>query len=242
MNIRCIAIDDEPFALAVIQKDIRRISFLELVGAYTNPFDARDAIRQSTVDLLFLDIQMPTLTGIQFLRSLSDPPLVILTTAYEQYAVEGFELNVVDYLVKPTPFERFLRAVNKAHDLLRVRQTEANTFSSEASERTFFFVYSGYREIKLFHDEILYIEGLKDYVKLYAVNQDTKPLLIRMNLKAVETKLIPGQFCRVHQSFIVSLAHITSFQRAKLFIGTREIPIGGRFADEFEKVYRNSSV
>lgn len=235
MTIRCIAVDDEPFALEVIKKDIRKVPFLELLGTYTNPFDAEAALQDNNVDLLFLDIQMPTLTGLQFLRRLPAPPLVILTTAYEQYALEGFDLNVVDYLVKPTPFERFLRAVNKAHDLFRVNQP----VTPEVSERTFFFVHSGYREVKLFHDEILYVEGLKDYVKLFTIQQPVKPLLVRMNLKAIEAKLPAHHFCRIHHSFIVSLAHIGSFQRSKVFVGNREIPIGGRFAEEFEKIYRH---
>lgn len=242
MTIRCIAVDDEPFALEVLKKDIRKVPFLDLVGTYTSPFDAREALRQDKIDLLFLDIQMPTLTGLQFVRSLPSPPLVILTTAYEQYALEGFDLNVVDYLVKPTPFERFLRAVSKAHDLFRVNQPEqlAGSMPLEVNERSFFFVHSGYREVKLFHDEILYVEGLKDYVKIFTTHQPTRPLLVRMNLKAIEAKLIPGQFCRIHHSFIVSLAHVTSFQRSKVFVGARDIPIGGRFAEEFEKAYRQN--
>jgi DNA-binding LytR/AlgR family response regulator len=240
MPIRCIAIDDEPFALEILRKEISKIPYLELLGTFVSPFEARAIIQQGNVDLLFLDIQMPTLTGLQFLRSLPQPPLVILTTAYEQYALEGFDLNVVDYLVKPTPFDRFLRAVNKAQDLLQLKGKEAMPPPVHLPERPFFFVHSAYREIKIFQDELLYAEGLKDYVKLYTMQHLTKPLLIRMTLKSLEAKLDSGRFCRVHQSFIVNVEHISSFQRARVFIGSREIPVGGHFSEAFEKMYRQT--
>ncbi len=248
-KLRCIAIDDEPFALEILADDIGRVPFLELVGQFSSPLDAWEVLQREPIDLLFLDIQMSTLTGIQFLRTLSRPPMVIFTTAYEQYALEGYELAVVDYLLKPIPFERFMKAVNKAYELFRLRQPAFDRYSDELSTSSaepttkppgpavnYFFIFSEYREIKIFYDDILYVEGLKDYVKIFTTQQP-RPHLSRLTLKAADAKLPADAFCRVHKSFIVSLAKISSFQRTKLFIGKQEIPIGGNYANEFERRY-----
>jgi DNA-binding LytR/AlgR family response regulator len=257
MSLRCIAIDDEPFALDLLADDIGKIPFLELVGQFSGPLAALELLRQEPVDLLFLDIQMPTLTGIQFLRTLSGsptqrPPMVIFTTAYEQYAVESYELSVVDYLLKPIPFGRFLTAVNKAHDLhlLRYPSIEAlitNALPAEESAMVvsptvlpaapdFFFIFSEYQQIKIFFGEVLYVEGLKDYVKIYTTQQP-RPYLSRLTLKAIEAKLPAEVFCRVHKSFIVALGQISSFQRSRLFVGGAEIPIGSSYLAGFESRY-----
>lgn len=239
--LRCLAIDDEPFALEILADDIGKVPFLELVGQFASPLDAAAVLRQEPIDLLFLDIQMPTQTGIQFLRTLSQPPMVIFTTAYEQYALEGYELAVVDYLLKPIPFERFLKAVNKAHDLFMLRQFAADQPTAVSpvplppTERGYLFIFSEYREIKIFHDEILYVEGLKDYVKIFTTQQ-SRPFLSRLTLKAIEAKL-PDDFCRVHKSFIIPLARISSFQRTKLFVGKQEIPVGTSYVADFERKY-----
>lgn len=232
--MRCIAVDDEPFALRLIADDIGKIPFLELVKTCTSPLEALHYLQRNTVDLLFLDIQMPVLKGTEFLRTLKNPPLVIITTAFEQYALEGFELNVIDYVVKPIPFERFLKAVNKAHDqyLLRNRKPEDK-------EKTFFFVHSEYKELKIFHHQILYVEGLKDYVKIF-LNTQPRPVLTRLNLKGIESKLPEDEFCRVHNSYIVPLSKITSTQKSQLFIGEIPIPIGDKFAEDFMKKYKST--
>jgi len=249
-KLRCIAIDDEPFALEILADDIRKVPFLELAGQFSSPLDAGLMLQQESIQLVFLDIQMPTLTGMQFLRALVNPPLVIMTTAYEQYALEGYELAVVDYLLKPIPFERFLKAVNKAYDLFTLRQYTLRQSSQRSLEspadsqpaetlvpgRNYFFIFSEYREIKIFYDDVLYIEGLKDYVKIYTTQQ-LKPYLSRLTLKAVEAKLPDPLFCRVHKSFIVSLARISSSQRTNLFIGKQEIPVGSSYASSFEHKY-----
>lgn len=234
MPMRCIAVDDEPFALRLIADDIGKIPFLELVKTCTSPLEALHYLQRNTVDLLFLDIQMPVLKGTEFLRTLKNPPLVIITTAFEQYALEGFELNVIDYVVKPIPFERFLKAVNKAHDqyLLRNRKPEDK-------EKTFFFVHSEYKELKIFHHQILYVEGLKDYVKIF-LNTQPRPVLTRLNLKGIESKLPEDEFCRVHNSYIVPLSKITSTQKSQLFIGEIPIPIGDKFAEDFMKKYKST--
>lgn len=256
-TLRCLAIDDEPFALEILADDISKVPFLELVGQFASPLDASAVLRQEPIDLLFLDIQMPTQTGIQFIRTLfgppsqqfptgtgpnRHPPMVIFTTAYEQYALEGYELAVVDYLLKPIPFERFLMAVNKAYDLFILRQAAADQpiavspVPSMPAERSYLFIFSEYREIKIFHDEILYVEGLKDYVKIFTTQQ-SRPFLSRLTLKAIQAKLPDDAFCRVHKSFIVPLARISSFQRTKLFIGKQEIPVGSSYVDDFERKY-----
>jgi DNA-binding LytR/AlgR family response regulator len=231
-QMKCIAVDDEPFALKLICDDIGKIPFLKLTGSCSSPMEALEFLKKNEVDLIFLDIQMPVLTGVQFLRSLKEPPMVIITTAYEQYAVEGFELDVVDYLVKPIPFDRFLKAANRAHDQFHLLKDA----SPAAPEELFFFVRAEYKEIKIMFDDILYIEGLKDYVKIFLSSQ-LRPILTRMNLKAIEAKLPTRLFCRIHNSFIVPFSKISSFQRSQVFIGSNVIPVGDKYAADFRKKY-----
>lgn len=248
-KLRCLAVDDEPFALELLADDIQKVPFLDLIGQVSNPIDAYDPVRRGQVDLLFLDIQMPTLSGLQFLQTLKQPPMVILTTAYDQYALDGYAFDVVDYLLKPIPFDRFLKAVTKAYDLFLLRQGRQSPTDSPVrpgsavSEpvdadppRTYFFVFSEYQEIRIEFDEVLYIEGLKDYVKIYTTRQ-ARPILSRLTLKAIEDKLPAALFSRVHKSFIVSLGKITSFQRTRLMVGKQEIPIGNSYVDQFMQQY-----
>jgi DNA-binding LytR/AlgR family response regulator len=237
-KLRCLAIDDEPFALKLIADDIGKVPFLALTGTYNAPLDGLEFLRKNLVDLLFLDIQMPVLKGTEFLRSLQQPPLVIITTAYEKYALEGYELNVVDYLLKPIPFDRFLKAANRAYDQFMLRNGVAQLPSKSISD-SFFFVHSEYKEIKIFHDDILYVEGLKDYVKIFLQSQQ-RPILTRLNLKGIESRLLPEYFCRIHNSFIVSLPKIDSIQKLQIFIGKITIPIGERFAEDFRKKYKST--
>lgn len=233
-KLRCLALDDEPFALEMLADDISRVPFLELRGQFTDALLAWEQLRQEPVDLLFLDIQMPTVTGIQFLQRLPQPPLVIFTTAYEQYALQGYDLGVVDYLLKPVPFERFQKAAQKAYDLFQLRQQ-----ATQPAPRTFFFIFSEYKEIKIYHDEVLYVEGLKDYVKIYTTQQP-RPYLSRLTLKTLSEKLPAAEFSRVHKSFVVALQQISSVQKARLFIGKQEIPIGSSYQAEFEQQYKEA--
>lgn len=248
-KLRCLAVDDEPFALELLADDIKKVPFLDLIGQVSNPIDAYDPVRRGVVDLLFLDIQMPTLSGLQFLQTLKQPPMVILTTAYDQYALDGYAFDVVDYLLKPIPFDRFLKAVTKAYDLFLLRQGQLipadrparlGAVAPEPVEvepaRTYFFVFSEYQEIRIEYDEVLYIEGLKDYVKIYTTRQ-LRPILSRLTLKAIEDKLPASLFSRIHKSFIVSLAKITSFQRTRLLVGKQELPIGNSYVDQFMQQY-----
>lgn len=233
-KMRCVAIDDEPFALKLIADEIAKVSYLELVATCHSAIQAREILEHQKIDLLFLDIQMPGVTGTQFLRTLKNPPLVIITTAYQQYALEGFELKVIDYLMKPIPFDRFLKAVSSAHEQFMLRKR-----SHHAGNRASFFVRAEYKEIKIFTDDILYVEGLKDYVKIFLQSQ-TRPILTRLNLKAIEAKLPAQEFCRVHNSFIVSLSKIEASQKSQVFIAQKAIPIGEKYADGFIKRYKSS--
>jgi DNA-binding LytR/AlgR family response regulator len=229
--LTCVAVDDEPFALRLISDDIGKVPFLKLKKGFTSPSEALVFIQQEKIDLLFLDVQMPGLKGTEFLRKLSNPPMVIFTTAYEQYALEGFELNVIDYLVKPIPFDRFLRAASKALDLYSLKNSR-----HAPGPEGFLIVHAEYKEIKIAFNDILYIEGLKDYIKIYLKSR-SRPVLTRMNLKAVEGKLPSDSFCRVHNSFIVALTKISATQKATVYLGATEIPIGEKFAEEFRSRY-----
>lgn len=233
--LKCIAVDDEPFALRLLEEEIRRVPFLKLHGVYGTPEEALEVLRSEAVDLLFLDIQMPGITGLDLLRRLENPPMVILTTAYEKYALEGFDLNVVDYLVKPFRADRFLKAVTKAYELFVLR-----TAAKDKKGDGFFVVYSEYKEYKLAYRDVLYIEGLKDYVKIFLEGK-SHALLTRLNLKAVEGRLPAEQFCRVHNSFIVRLDRIDSFQKTNVTINNVVIPIGDKYADEFRNRYTTRS-
>lgn len=233
MKLRCIAIDDEPFALKMLADDLQKIPAVDLVDTFKSPLKAVDTLQQNRVDLLFLDIQMPTLLGTDWLRSLPSPPLVIMTTAYEQYALEGYDLDVVDYLLKPIRFERLVKACQKAGERYQQRHPITPSLPPDA----FFFVYSEYREVKIYYHDVHYVEGLKDYVKIF-IDSQPKPILTRLNMKAIEARLDAAHFCRIHQSFIVPLNRITGFRKTKVLLGTIEIPVGGRYADEFLSVYK----
>ena len=230
--LKCIAVDDEPFAIKLIEDDISKISFLKLLKTFSSPTEALAFLRKEPVDLIFLDVQMPVLRGTDFIRQLEQHPMVIFTTAFEQYAVEGFELEVIDYLVKPILFDRFQKAASKAREQFILRAGK--------SERGFFFVHAEYKEIKIFFDSILWVEGLKDYVKIFLQNQP-RPILTRLNLKAIESKLPADYFCRVHNSFIVPFSKITSIQKSQLYLGSQAIPIGEKFAEDFRKRYKSNS-
>ena len=222
--MRVVAVDDEPLALALLEDNIRQIPSLRLLASCSSAMEALSVLREQEVDLIFLDIQMPGLTGLQFLQSLAERPMIILITAYEKYALEGFNLDVIDYLVKPVSFERFLKACNKAQDFFRLRQ---NAF---AGEQDYFFVNAEYGLIKIVIPDILLIEGLKDYLKIHMA--DGKPLVIRMSLKSIEEKLPAHKFFRIHKSYIVSLSRITSIRKNSVFLGRQELPLSDHYKDD----------
>ncbi len=229
--IRCIAIDDEILALDLIEDNIRKLPFLEMVKKCKSAFEAMEVLRHEQIDLIFLDIQMPDVSGIQLIKTLKTKPMVIITTAYEKYATEGFNLDVIDYLLKPYSFERFLKAVNKASEYqdLRDKALAQENMKEVSVSPNYLFVRADYKLVKIDLANILYIEGLKDYVKIYLGD---KPVLTQMSMKALEEKLPPRDFVRVHRSFIVAFSKIDFIQKQMLTIGKKEIPISEHYRDQ----------
>jgi DNA-binding LytR/AlgR family response regulator len=226
--LRCLAVDDEPLALDLLEDNIRQVPFLQMVAKARNAMDATEILLREPVDLIFLDIQMPGLTGLQFIQSLSVKPMVILITAYEKYALEGFNLDVIDYLVKPVSFERFVKACNKAWEYYRLKNQQTGQSESKP-DPGYFFVNAEYSLVKVVTDEIVMIEGLKDYIKIQL--SAGKPLIVRMPMKTIESMLPPGKFTRIHKSYIVSLAHISSIRKGSVFLGTLELPLSDSYKD-----------
>lgn len=230
--INTIAIDDEPLALQLVAGYIEKTPGLDLVGKFDNPLDAVDFMADQTVDLIFVDIQMPDLTGIEFTRAMAKGPRVIFTTAYEKYALEGFRLDVIDYLLKPFSYEEFFKAVQKALRLIRLEQkTEMNQVDANGE---FLFLKSEYKIRRINFNDILYIEGLKDYVKVYTKN-DPKPVLSLTSLKLLESKLPESTFMRIHRSFIVNLEKIDTIERSRIVFGKVYIPVSDQYKGKFQE-------
>jgi two-component system, LytTR family, response regulator len=235
MTIRCIAVDDEPLALDIIESYVSKLPFLKLVKTCSSATEAMQVLQDEQVDLMFLDIEMPELTGIQLLNILKHQPLIIFTTAYPDYALEGFNQDAVDYLLKPIPFDRFLKAVTKAQERLQrngksLETTPAPAVAQLPAEHDFMFVKADYKTVRVDFRDILWIEGLKDYIIIQTRDQKIITLL-SMN-KAME-KLPDSKFMRVHRSFIVALQKIDSIEKSRIRIGTKEIPIGEVYKDQF---------
>lgn len=235
MMISCLIIEDEPLARNLMTEYVNKIPYLRLIQACSNPIAALEILRSEPVDLLFLDIQMPELTGISLLKTLRKKPFVILTTAYSQYALEGYELDVVDYLLKPITFERFLKAVDKVSQRTNASTMQAvqprNEVAATAS-RTYVFVKDGTKLVKVFFDDILYVEGMKDYVTIYTVNQKITTL---QRLKVLEEQLPAESFFRIHHSFIVAIRAIDAVHKGEVTIGNRQIPI----SESYRKAFRD---
>jgi DNA-binding LytR/AlgR family response regulator len=235
MKINCIAVDDEPLALEIIQEYCAKVPFLNLMKAFDNAIDTMEYLRNNRVDLMLLDIQMEDLTGIQLLNALKVKPYVIMTTAYDNYALQGFELDVTDYLLKPFSFERFLKGVNKVYDNM---QTEANisgekqvtTHPAETAERDYFFVKTETHIEKVTTSDVLYVEGMGDYWRIVT---KSKRIMTLMNARGMEEVLPENQFCRVHRSFFVALSKIESIERRHIKIADRRIPIGDTYQKNF---------
>jgi len=235
----CIVVDDEPLARQGMEINIAQISTLQLLGSFSNALAASDFLRKEEVDLMFLDINMPELNGLDFLKSLRDAPLVIFTTAYPQYALESYELDAIDYLVKPIRIERFLKSVNKADNHLRLLKQEGNNNHVEKIENDFVYIKSDRKFFKIFFKDILYIEGLKDYVIIYTA--DNK-IITSMNVKTIAAQLPASIFARVSKSYIVNILHITAFDNELIYIQHHEIPLGQSFKDDFLKQYIDGKV
>lgn len=238
--MNCIIVDDEPLAQQVIEEYIKTIPFLTLVGKSSSAFEAFDKLRTQKVDLIFLDIHMPNVSGIDFINALDNKPYFIFTTAYSEHALEGFNLNAVDYLLKPIPFERFLKAVNKAYELHMLRsgksEPKAEVLAENKMTDNFIMVKSDYQTIKINLDDIIFIEGLKDYVKIHVLSR--KPVVTLNSLKNMADKLPSDLFVRVHKSYIVSINKINSIVRSRIIISDKWIPIGENFKEPFYEVLR----
>jgi len=235
----CIIVDDEPLARQGMEMNIANLPSLQLMGSFGDALSASDFLHKHQVDLMFLDINMPVLNGLDFLKSLKDSPLVIFTTAYPQYALESYELDAIDYLVKPIRIERFLKAVNKAENHLRLLQQESGNNKVEKIEDDFIYIKADRKFFKIWFKDILYIEGLKDYVIIYT--KDNK-FITSMNVKTIAAQLPTALFARVSKSYIVNTMHITSFDNELVYIQNNEIPLGQGFKDEFLKQYIDGKI
>lgn len=235
MMMNCIAVDDEPLALKLLADNISKVAYLKLVASCTDAFEAVKALQENPVDLIFIDIQMPGLTGLQLISTLQNKPLVIFITAYKQYALESYDLAVVDYLVKPVALERFIKACNKAKELYELKSLKPQPIAINTKE--FFFVNVDYSQVKIMFSDIIWVEGVRDYIKIY-LRSDNKPLLIRSSLKAIEQELISSKFLRIHKSYIVAVESITSIRKNSVFIKNMELPVGETFRETIEKLVR----
>ncbi|WP_339918918.1 LytTR family DNA-binding domain-containing protein [uncultured Flavobacterium sp.] len=235
--MKCVIIDDEPLAVDLIKEFVSKVETLELVNTFNNAIDALAVINHTNVDLIFLDIEMPHFSGIDFINALDKKPLIIFTTAYSNYAVEGFNLGAVDYLVKPIPFHRFLKSVLRAQQIFSPQafSTPAALISTPEIEQDFMFVRAEYENVKINFVDILYIEGLKDYVKIYTT--DNKYTLTLISLIKLENLLSSKGFSRIHRSYIINIKHIKSIQKNKVLIAEKRIPISESYKNSFfEKI------
>lgn len=241
MILNCIAVDDEPLALGLVCKFIDQTPFLNLVGRYSGAVDALKALHEQKIDLIFLDIQMPDLNGIELARVLgkgADKPRIIFTTAYNQFAIEGYKVDALDYLLKPFNYEEFLRAAQKAFNFAElINKPSAAVVSpaeTEHADDNYLFLKVEYQLVRIALDDILYIEGLKDYVKVHLKGVD-KAVLSLTSLKALEEKLPAKRFMRLHRSFIVSLDKVTSMTKNSVQIGKQIIAVGDQYKEAFSQ-------
>ena len=233
--MNCIAVDDEPLALKLLQDNISKVPFLKLVAVCNDAFEAMKALQENKIDLVFIDIQMPGLTGLQFIGSLENKPLVIFITAYKQYALESYDLSVVDYLLKPVPLERFIKACNRAKELHELKAIKHHNAVQSSVE--YFFLNVDYSQVKVMFEDIVCIEGLGDYIKIN-LKSTKKPLIVRTSLKAIEHELPSNKFLRFHKSWIVAISEISAVRKNSLFIKEIELPIGETFREAVEKFTR----
>jgi DNA-binding LytR/AlgR family response regulator len=228
--LRCIAIDDEPLALEIIKEFAGRVNFIALNKVFASAALATDYLNKFPVDLIFLDIQMPNYDGMEFFKSLLHKPLVIFTTAFGEYAVEGFKVDAVDYLLKPFDFMQFAKAVNKAKEISQYKTGQT------AHSLPYIFIRSDYRLMKVILEDILYIEGLNDYSRIVTLRG--KPIISLISLKEIMEKLPPAEFLRVHRSFIVPISKIQSYNRSQLFLSNTTIPVGNTYMAQVKKLFQ----
>ncbi len=224
-----IAIDDEPIALDVIKSHAAKVPFVDLVATFTNAFDALAYLQHNQVHLMFLDIKMPDISGIDFLNTISNPPMVIFTTAYSEHAVKSFELDAIDYLLKPFSLTRFLKACNKAHELYNLRSKPASETSPE-----FIFIKDGYEQIKVMLDDIVVIEAAGNYTKLHLT--ENRSLSTRISLADMQSLLPEKRFMRTHRAFIVACDKINRFDKTQINLDGHVVPIGALYAPQLNKI------
>ncbi len=235
LTMNCIILDDEPLAQSAIAEYIEHVPYLSLIDKCSTAFDAYDVLHNHKIDIIFLDTQLPGISGIDFIKSLDEKPMIIFTTVFKEYALEAFNLNAMDYLLKPISFDRFLRATNKAYEYFSLKSLKLKTSgkvkeANSASE--FILVKSDYKTIKINLNDILYVEGLKDYIKIFTVGSE-KPIITLNSLKRMQENLPTDRFARVHKSFIISLNHIKVINKTQVVIGKNYIPIGESYKDFF---------
>ncbi len=229
--MKCIIVDDEPLALEILSDYVSKTAGLDLVNTYTNPIEAFASIEKDKIQLIFLDVQMPELTGIQFMKLLGNKAKVILTTAYPEYALDGYEHNIIDYLLKPISFERFQKAIQKIGSFTEVLNfSESKIGAEDQNILEHIFVKTEHKIVRIDLNDILYIEGLKDYISIYTPSER---ILTLMNMKKVEELLPSKRFIRVHKSYIVSMEKIKSIEKNRIYIEEQGIPIGDTYKDEF---------
>jgi two-component system LytT family response regulator len=228
MNMNCIAVDDEPLALRLLADNISKVPYLNLTASCSNAFEAMKVLQETPVDLIFIDIQMPGLSGLQFVGTLEKKPLVIFITAYKQYALESYDLAVVDYLVKPVLLERFIKACNRAKQLHELQASEIKPGVS--SHKEYFFVNADHSQLKVMFDHIIWMEGLRDYVKIH-LKDTSKPLVIRGSLKSMEEQLPADKFIRIHKSYLIAVESIVAIRKNSVFIKDKELPVGETYRE-----------
>ncbi len=239
MKTRCIIIDDEPLARELIRGHIRKLENFEIIAECANAMEAMESLRSKQVDLMFLDIKMPQITGLEFLKTLKNPPAVIITTAFSQYAIEGFELDVVDYLMKPVTFERFFKAVNKYFST-RKKQDVTLENGNSVNDHAFIYVKENKKIIKIYLKEIHFIEGLNEYIRIHT---ESRRVVVKSSLQSIEEKLPPELFIRVHKSYIVSIPKIRAFNATTIELENAKVRIGRNYKNQvFSALHFKSEV
>ncbi len=233
MILNCWIVDDEPLALSLLESYVNKTAFLRLTGKYSNALSAMKQIAEEKVDLLFLDIQMPEINGMEFARTISHRTRVIFTTAFSEYALEGYKVSALDYLLKPFSFDEFLAAARKALEWFEM--IESKPVAETVHENIGIFVKSEYQLLHVLYEDIIYIEGLKDYVKIYTENEQ-RPILSLMSLKLLEEELPADRFMRVHRSYIIHKNKISSVNKNRIVIGKKQIPIGETYRKNFKAI------
>jgi two-component system LytT family response regulator len=231
--MKCIAVDDEPFGLKLLKDNISKVPFLELVAECNNAFEVISVLEKNKIDLIFIDIRMPGLSGLELINSLEEKPLVIFVTAYKQYALDSYDLNVVDYLVKPVALDRFIKACNRAKELYDLKMLKHQAPVQRPVD--YFFVNADYSQVKVMFNDIMWMEGLRDYVKIY-LKSTSKPLVIRSSLKAIEPELPTHKFIRFHKSYLANIDSITVIRKNSVFIRDLELPVGDTYKDVIDKL------